>query len=109
MDALWFKLPRKPDNPEGAMGSVGRGHIAILLDRFDHWQVGYVILKGTFPELRHEGIESLQRSFTELIPKFADASSTWRIGSRSPCFRSSRAVVRGGTGRGCSLSGTPLT
>jgi 2-polyprenyl-6-methoxyphenol hydroxylase-like FAD-dependent oxidoreductase len=72
MDVLWFKLPRKPDDPGGAMGRVGRGHIAILLDRFDHWQVGYVIPKGTFPELRHEGIESLQRSFTELMPKFAD-------------------------------------
>ena len=72
MDVLWFKLPRKPEDPEGAMGFVGRGHIAILLDRFDYWQAGYVIPKGTFPELRHEGIESLRRSFAELIPEFAD-------------------------------------
>ena len=72
MDVLWFKLPRDPDDPEGAMGLVGRGHIAILLDRFDYWQAGYVIPKGTFPELRHEGIESLRRSFAELIPEFAD-------------------------------------
>jgi len=72
MDILWFKLPREPDDPEGAMGRVGRGHIAILLDRFDYWQAGYVIPKGTFPELRHEGIESLRRSFAELIPEFAD-------------------------------------
>jgi 2-polyprenyl-6-methoxyphenol hydroxylase-like FAD-dependent oxidoreductase len=73
MDVLWFKLPREPDDPEGAMGRVGRGHIAILLDRFDYWQAGYLIPKGTFPELRHEGIESLRRSFAELIPaEFAD-------------------------------------
>jgi 2-polyprenyl-6-methoxyphenol hydroxylase-like FAD-dependent oxidoreductase len=72
MDVLWFKLPREPDDPEGAMGRVGRGHIAILLDRFDYWQAGYVIPKGTFPGLRHEGIESLRRSFAELIPEFAD-------------------------------------
>jgi 2-polyprenyl-6-methoxyphenol hydroxylase-like FAD-dependent oxidoreductase len=72
MDVLWFKLPREPDDPEGAMGRVGRGHIAILLDRFDYWQIGYVIPKGTFPELRREGIESLRRSFAELIPEFAD-------------------------------------
>jgi 2-polyprenyl-6-methoxyphenol hydroxylase-like FAD-dependent oxidoreductase len=72
MDVLWFKLPREPDDPEGAMGLVGRGHIAILLDRFDYWQAGYVIPKGTYPELRHEGIESLRRSFAELIPEFAD-------------------------------------
>jgi len=72
MDILWFKLPREPDDPEGAMGRVGRGHIAILLDRFDYWQAGYVIPKGTYPELRREGIESLRRSFAELIPQFAD-------------------------------------
>jgi 2-polyprenyl-6-methoxyphenol hydroxylase-like FAD-dependent oxidoreductase len=72
MDILWFKLPREPDDPEGAMGRVGRGHIAILLDRFDYWQAGYVIPKGTYPNLRREGIESLRRSFAELIPQFAD-------------------------------------
>jgi 2-polyprenyl-6-methoxyphenol hydroxylase-like FAD-dependent oxidoreductase len=72
MDVLWFKLPREPDDPEGAMGVVGRGHIAILLDRFDYWQAGYVIPKGTYPELRREGIESLRRSFAELVPEFAD-------------------------------------
>jgi 2-polyprenyl-6-methoxyphenol hydroxylase-like FAD-dependent oxidoreductase len=72
MDILWFKVPREADDPEGAMGRVGRGHIAILLDRFDYWQAGYVISKGTYPKLRHEGIESLRRSFAELIPEFAD-------------------------------------
>jgi 2-polyprenyl-6-methoxyphenol hydroxylase-like FAD-dependent oxidoreductase len=72
MDVLWFKLPRKPDDPEGAMGRFGRGHIAILLDRFDYWQAGYVIPKGTFPELRHEGIGALRRGFAELLPELAD-------------------------------------
>jgi 2-polyprenyl-6-methoxyphenol hydroxylase-like FAD-dependent oxidoreductase len=84
MDVLWFKLPREERDPEGAMGRVGRGHITILLDRFDHWQAGYVIPKGTYPELRHEGIESLRRSFAELIPEFAnrlDHLQDWRQAS----------------------------
>ena len=72
MDVLWFKLPREEGDPEGAMGRVGRGHIAILLDRYEYWQAGYVITKGTFPELRQEGIGALQRSFAELVPEFAD-------------------------------------
>jgi 2-polyprenyl-6-methoxyphenol hydroxylase-like FAD-dependent oxidoreductase len=71
MDILWFKLPREPDDPEGALGRVGRGHIAILLDRFDYWQAGYVIPKGTYPELRRQGIGLLRRSFAELVPEFA--------------------------------------
>jgi 2-polyprenyl-6-methoxyphenol hydroxylase-like FAD-dependent oxidoreductase len=72
MDVLWFKLPREEGDPEGAMGRVGRGHIAILLDRYEYWQAGYVITKGTFPQLRQEGIGALRRSFAQLIPEFAD-------------------------------------
>jgi 2-polyprenyl-6-methoxyphenol hydroxylase-like FAD-dependent oxidoreductase len=72
MDVLWFKLPRQEDDPEGVVGRFGRGHIAIMLDRDEYWQAGYVIPKGTFPELRHEGIGALKRAFTELIPEYAD-------------------------------------
>ncbi len=72
MDVLWFKLPRKRDDPEGVVGRFGRGHISVMLDRDDYWQAGYVIPKGTFPELRHAGIEELQRNFAELIPEYAD-------------------------------------
>src|SRR3712207_7301510 len=43
-----------------------------MLDRQDYWQAGYVIPKGTYPELRREGIESLRRGFAELIPEYAD-------------------------------------
>ncbi len=72
MDVLWFKLPRKEGDPEGAMGRFGRGHIGGLLDRFDYWQAAYVIPKGTYPELRAAGIETLRRNFADLVPEFAD-------------------------------------
>jgi 2-polyprenyl-6-methoxyphenol hydroxylase-like FAD-dependent oxidoreductase len=72
MDVLWFKLPREPEDAEGIVGRFGRGHIAVMLDRDDHWQAGYVIPKGTFPELRHEGVGELRRQFAELVPEFAD-------------------------------------
>jgi len=72
MDVLWFKLPRKEDDPEDAIGRFGRGAFTILLNRFDYWQAGYVIPKGSFPELRHAGMEALRRGYAELIPEFAD-------------------------------------
>jgi len=72
MDVLWFKLPRREGDPEDAIGRFGRGRITILLNRFDYWQAGYVIPKGAFPKLRHEGIEALRREYAELIPEFAD-------------------------------------
>src|SRR5919199_5849391 len=72
MDVLWFKLPREEGDPEGMVGRFGRGHIAVMVDRHDFWQAGYVIPKGTYPELRREGIESLRRSYAELVPELAD-------------------------------------
>jgi 2-polyprenyl-6-methoxyphenol hydroxylase-like FAD-dependent oxidoreductase len=72
MDVLWFKLPRKKEDPAGIVGRFGRGHVAVMLDRDDHWQAGYIIPKGTYPELRREGIEALHRGFAELIPEYAD-------------------------------------
>jgi 2-polyprenyl-6-methoxyphenol hydroxylase-like FAD-dependent oxidoreductase len=72
MDVLWFKLPREEGDPEGLVGRFGRGHIAVMLDRQDYWQAGYVIPKGTYPELRRQGLESLHRGFAELMPEYAD-------------------------------------
>src|SRR5215207_4187277 len=65
--ALLIRMSIRPKR-----GRIGRGHIAIMLDREDYWQAGYVIPKGTYPELRREGIEALHRGFAELIPEFAD-------------------------------------
>jgi 2-polyprenyl-6-methoxyphenol hydroxylase-like FAD-dependent oxidoreductase len=72
MDVLWFRLPRKPTDPEGVLARFSRGHIVILFDRLDEWQVGYVILKGSFQKLRAAGLESLRASLAEAVPDFAD-------------------------------------
>lgn len=81
MDVLWFKLPRNPDDTEGVVGRFGAGRIAILLDRDDHWQAGYVMPKGSFPELRRAGVEELWHRFDALVPEFAGRSrqiTDWR-------------------------------
>lgn len=72
MDVLWFRLPREEGDQQGAVGRFGQGHIAIMLDRFDYWQAGYVIPKGTFPELRKAGIEKLRENFAALAPEYGE-------------------------------------
>jgi 2-polyprenyl-6-methoxyphenol hydroxylase-like FAD-dependent oxidoreductase len=72
MDILWFRLPRVAADGEGAMARFGRGHILVMLDRLDQWQVGYVILKGSFHELREAGLEALRRSIVEMAPELKD-------------------------------------
>lgn len=73
MDVLWFRLSRKgTDYSEGLAGRLGKGRIVVLLDRFDYWQVGYTIPKGSYRQLRAAGIEQLRQQFAETIPDFAD-------------------------------------
>ncbi|MBD2740735.1 FAD-dependent oxidoreductase [Coleofasciculus sp. FACHB-1120] len=72
MDVLWFRLPRKADDPEETMGRVAGGRLLVLLNRFDYWQVGYVIPKGSYQQLREAGLETLRQSVAETSPLFAD-------------------------------------
>ncbi|HYY59507.1 MAG TPA: FAD-dependent oxidoreductase [Pyrinomonadaceae bacterium] len=72
MDILWFRLPRLESDGEGAMGRFGRGHIVVMLDRLEQWQMGYVILKGSFQEVREAGLEALRRSISDLAPELKD-------------------------------------
>lgn len=71
MDVLWFRIPRKPDEPKGLTGRFGKGHILAMLDRDDEWQLGYVIPKGGYQDLRTAGLEALQKSIVEVVPEFS--------------------------------------
>ncbi len=73
MDVVWFRLPNGAnDAGEGAEFYAGGGHLVVLLDRGDQWQVGYVILKGSFAAVKAAGVEALGRSLAELVPWLAD-------------------------------------
>ncbi|HEX8847534.1 MAG TPA: FAD-dependent oxidoreductase, partial [Pyrinomonadaceae bacterium] len=72
MDVLWFRIPRKPDDPEGAVARFGQGHFVVMLDRLEEWQVAYLILKGSYQSLRAAGLEALRNSFAEMAPEYAD-------------------------------------
>jgi 2-polyprenyl-6-methoxyphenol hydroxylase-like FAD-dependent oxidoreductase len=77
MDVVWFRLPRKPEDPhDAAQAVVGGGHLVVLLDRGDEWQVGYVILKGTYHQLHADGIQALRRGLIERVPWLADRVET---------------------------------
>lgn len=74
MDILWFRLPRKSGDPEdiGLSGRFGQGRMLAIIDRLDYWQLGYVILKGSYQQLHNVGVEALQQSVAELAPEFSD-------------------------------------
>jgi 2-polyprenyl-6-methoxyphenol hydroxylase-like FAD-dependent oxidoreductase len=72
MDVLWFRLPRRQDEPEESNGRLAGGHFLVILNRGDEWQVGYIIPKGGYQEIRAAGIEKLRQDIAQILPEFVD-------------------------------------
>ncbi|MBA2394398.1 MAG: FAD-dependent oxidoreductase [Ktedonobacteraceae bacterium] len=73
MDVLWFRLSRLPDDTKvGIAGHIGKGVVIAVIDRFDYWQVAYVIPKGGYQGMRAQGLEHLRSVFAETVPEMAD-------------------------------------
>jgi 2-polyprenyl-6-methoxyphenol hydroxylase-like FAD-dependent oxidoreductase len=72
MDVLWFRLPRVATDGEGVLARFSRGHLVIMLDRLDEWQMGYVIFKGSYQKVREAGIEAFREAIAEAMPNLAD-------------------------------------
>jgi 2-polyprenyl-6-methoxyphenol hydroxylase-like FAD-dependent oxidoreductase len=70
MDVLWFSLPREASDVEGIIFRAGGGKLIAFIDRFDYWQVGYVIPKGTAQEVLSQGAEGVRCGLLELAPEF---------------------------------------
>ena len=75
MDVWWFRLPREPADPEGALGRIHRGQFLIMIDRGDYWQCGYLIRKGADAMLRTDGIGAFRARLAELLPWLADRTA----------------------------------
>lgn len=76
MDVLWFRLPRRPDESNASSGRLVAGHILIILNRGDYWQVGYVIPKGGYQKIRAGGLDELRQQLVSILPQFADRVDT---------------------------------
>jgi 2-polyprenyl-6-methoxyphenol hydroxylase-like FAD-dependent oxidoreductase len=72
MDVLWFRLPRSPADDGNIEMRIAGGKMLVVIDRFDYWQFGFVIPKGSYQDLRHQGLPALRQSILELVPEFGD-------------------------------------
>ena len=73
LDFLWFHLPRQENDPQAEAVELyfGTGLFLVLLNRGEKWQVGCAIGKGTYQQVRNDGIEALQHSVASCIPWLA--------------------------------------
>lgn len=72
MDVLWFRLSRRSTDPTDPVGRFESGRIFIMLNRDEYWQCGFVIPKGSLPELQAKGLPSFRSSIAKLAPYLED-------------------------------------
>src|SRR5713101_3786472 len=72
MDVLWFRLSRRPGDPENPVARFDMGRIFIMLNRGEHWQCGFVIPKGSLDQLQARGLQAYRESVAQLAPFVAE-------------------------------------
>ncbi|HEV8718684.1 MAG TPA: FAD-dependent oxidoreductase [Candidatus Binatia bacterium] len=76
MDVVWFRLPRKPEDDRYHLSGtlhIEGGRFAVIFDRpGDQWQIGYVIVKGSYAQLKADGVTALREGVARLVPPLAD-------------------------------------
>jgi 2-polyprenyl-6-methoxyphenol hydroxylase-like FAD-dependent oxidoreductase len=72
IDVLWFHISRKPTDPEAALGNVNYGKALVLINRGDYFQAGLIIRKGSFDQMRQNGLEVFQHSIADIAPFLSD-------------------------------------
>jgi 2-polyprenyl-6-methoxyphenol hydroxylase-like FAD-dependent oxidoreductase len=72
IDVLWFRLSKKPNDPEQSLGHLSPNLMLVTINRTDYWQCAYVIAKGGIDRVHANGIEAFRRSVAEGARFLAD-------------------------------------
>lgn len=73
MDVLWFRVPRRSEDPDESFGIVRPGHMLVLIDRGAYWQLGYLVPKGEAEHVTGDGFDAFRTTLVEMAPFLDDA------------------------------------
>jgi 2-polyprenyl-6-methoxyphenol hydroxylase-like FAD-dependent oxidoreductase len=72
IDVLWFRISRTSNDPEQLLGNINYGRVLILIPRGDYFQAGLVIRKGSFDEIKQQGLDEFQQTLRRIAPYLGD-------------------------------------
>lgn len=75
MDVFWFHLPRHKTDPNETFGKFIPGKMAVMINRNDYWQCGYVIPKGMALQYQKNSIKIFQTKIAETVKFLSDRVS----------------------------------
>lgn len=68
LDVLWFRMSKSGDIDDSTLVRMRQGRMLITIDRGDYFQCGMIIHKGSFDELKQQGLEYFQERVVEILP-----------------------------------------
>lgn len=72
IDVLWFRIGRNTNDPEQLFGNVNYGKALVLINRDHYFQAGFIIRKGSFQEMKRNGLNAFRQSIVQIAPYLAD-------------------------------------
>jgi 2-polyprenyl-6-methoxyphenol hydroxylase-like FAD-dependent oxidoreductase len=72
IDVLWFRVSRKPGDPDELFGNINYGKALILINRGEYFQSGLIIRKGSFDQIKSSGLNSFRESIVQIAPHLLD-------------------------------------
>jgi 2-polyprenyl-6-methoxyphenol hydroxylase-like FAD-dependent oxidoreductase len=61
IDVLWFRLSKRPGDPQQVLGRLSRDTMLVTIDRNSYWQCAFVIAKGGIEQVHAGGLEAFKR------------------------------------------------
>jgi 2-polyprenyl-6-methoxyphenol hydroxylase-like FAD-dependent oxidoreductase len=72
IDVLWFRINQATTTPEHVLGNLNYGKALVLIPRGDYYQAGLVIRKGSFEQIRQQGLAEFRRQLRLIAPFLGD-------------------------------------
>jgi 2-polyprenyl-6-methoxyphenol hydroxylase-like FAD-dependent oxidoreductase len=72
IDVLWTRLSKRETDPKQSLGFFRGGRLLVLLDRDNYFQVGFVIPKGAFEEIKQRGLPKFHADIVAMAPFLED-------------------------------------
>jgi 2-polyprenyl-6-methoxyphenol hydroxylase-like FAD-dependent oxidoreductase len=74
IDVLWFRISRRAGDPEQLAGNINYGKALILINRGDYFQSGMIIRKGSFDDIKRDGLNAFRETITRIAPYLGNRS-----------------------------------
>ena len=109
IDVLWFRISRHAGDPEQLAGNINYGKALILISRSDYFQAGLIIPKGSFEQIKREGLDAFRATIERIAPYLGNRVEEIQSWDQIKLLTVQINRLGGGTFPGCSASATQRT